>query len=654
VRLRDFGDLGTETSDGAMAVSPDGHTLAIQLRQGQPETNDYCTALVVVPVDGSDAPRAIADTGDIVPSTTALYGMDDMTLGAPQTEPVVWSPDGAWIAFVKTHADGADIWRIRPDGSGATLVYASLVPVDGLAWTPDGKRLVFASTPGLVEARRKIAEEGLSGFHYDARFWPLAGMTPHPLAASVPTVDQTIDLGSGAIVEAGPSDAALLAPVSGPPWPAGTRVGVTSARGDLTAWTVADHPGWVHAPLILHARGRGRDLTCADEACRDVTGLWLLRDQRSLLFLHRDGVARSRTSLYRWTPGQGRPRRLLGTDDAIFGCHQAGDELLCAHESSIRPRAVVRIDGRSGAIATLFDPNPEWRTLTLGHVERLTWRNGSGVETFGDLVLPLGYRPGMRVPLIVVQYESRGFLRGGTGDDYPIQLYAAHGFAVLSFNRPPFVALADGPKPVAEFGRLDQQGWADRRSVQSSLETIIGQLAALGIVDPARVGITGLSDGASTSTFALIHSHLFAAAAISTCCEDSGIMENLGEGFANAYAGLGYPRAGQEPANFWTATSLDLHSADRPIPILVQASDTEARMGLRTFSVLKNAGWPIDIYVFTGESHMKIQPAHRLALFERSLGWFERWLDVGRQAPVADNAHAQSSQPAAQASTSTH
>ena len=38
--------------------------------------------------------------------------------------------------------------------------------------------------------------------------------------------------------------------------------------------------------------------------------------------------------------------------------------------------------------------------------------------------------------MVVVQYDTRGFLRGGTGDEYPIQAFANRGYAVLSFRRP--------------------------------------------------------------------------------------------------------------------------------------------------------------------------------------------------------------------------
>src|SRR3546814_13128841 len=67
---------------------------------------------------------------------------------------------------------------------------------------------------------------------------------------------------------------------------------------------------------------------------------------------------------------------------------------------------------------------------------RLRWINRFGLQAIGDLVIPDPSRPSKPYPLVVVQYDTRGFLRGGTGDEYPIQALAASGFAVLSVSRP--------------------------------------------------------------------------------------------------------------------------------------------------------------------------------------------------------------------------
>jgi hypothetical protein len=55
-----------------------------------------------------------------------------------------------------------------------------------------------------------------------------------------------------------------------------------------------------------------------------------------------------------------------------------------------------------------------------------------------------------------------------------------------------------------------------QRSHFNALNTMLAQLITRGLVDPNRIGITGLSDGAENVAYALIHSSKFAAAAVST------------------------------------------------------------------------------------------------------------------------------------------
>ncbi len=127
----------------------------------------------------------------------------------------------------------------------------------------------------------------------------------------------------------------------------------------------------------------------------------------------------------------------------------------------------------------VWEPNPELSRVQLAKAERLHWKNDVGIESFGDLVLPPDHRSGQRHPLVIVQYESRGFLRGGTGDEYPIQVLAANGFAVLSVQRPRDVAHIT-TRTIEEYERENNKGWADRRSVLSSVEKGVDLLEARG------------------------------------------------------------------------------------------------------------------------------------------------------------------------------
>lgn len=63
-----------------------------------------------------------------------------------------WSPNGAWIAFVRSRAAGSGLYIIRPDGTGLTHVSSDLEL--GLStypdWSPDGSRILYHGSPSSL------------------------------------------------------------------------------------------------------------------------------------------------------------------------------------------------------------------------------------------------------------------------------------------------------------------------------------------------------------------------------------------------------------------------------------------------------------------------------------------------------------------------
>jgi dipeptidyl aminopeptidase/acylaminoacyl peptidase len=322
------------------------------------------------------------------------------------------------------------------------------------------------------------------------------------------------------------------------------------------------------------------------------------------------------------------------TEDLFLNCVPTEGALTCLREGSLQPRRLERLDPVSGRRDILFDPNPEFAKLTLGRVERLRSRNSFGLASFADLVLPVGYMPGRRYPLVVVQYVSRGFLRGGTGDDYPIQAFANRGFAVLSVDKPDAVGLK-ATTDFLEADRINLKDFADRRSVLEAVEAPVRIAIERGIADPARIGITGLSDGSSTAGFALLHSKLFSAFAMSSCCWDTNLAMRVGPSAARQFYYMGYPKItddSEAAKAFWNQIAFSPNARRIRAAILVQVPDDEYLSALQSFTALRELGRPIDLYVFPDEHHVKWQPAHRLAVYARSIDWFDYWLN-GIKAP---------------------
>ena len=630
-RMRDIGPVGPSAIDARLfTVSPDGRHVAFQLRQADPGRNSYCLAMVVQELRTGAKPRVVDVGGDFIRIHHDLQGMADFPSGMARPITARWSADGRWIAFLKRVGDTTQVWRAEINGRRSEPITRSEDDVEDFRLTSDGQTLIYSARPALAAAYAAIANEALSGFHYDDRYVPLSRSRPYP-AAPVPRVVYAQNIKTGPLRKASEAEASQLpvSPVSEASWHASRTS--DGRRAWLAVPSTTFYPSFGR---LTADDARGQPVTCADVTCDNVSGPWWTTAGR-VRFFRREGWADGSTAIYEWAPGADAPRRLYVTDDVLVDCEPSGDGLLCLREGSLTPRRLERLDPLTGERQIVFDPNPEFGSLTLGRTERLHLSNSFGRPSIADLVLPVGYQHGVRYPLIVVQYDTRGFLRGGTGDDYPIQAFANRGYAVLSVSRPKMVSLESSGGDVVALERGNLAGFDHRRSALSSIEAGVRLVIERGIADPARIGITGMSDGSTIAAFALLHSDLFTVAALSQCCFDETFPARVGPAAARHYISVGYPRMTDGADSFWDRISLVRNARSIRTPILIQVSDDEYMSAINTYTALREVNAQIDMFVFPDERHVKWQPAHRLAIYRRTIDWFDYWL-MDRSSIVPD------------------
>ena len=627
VRLVDIGQQDPRGARAHFALSPDGTSVAVNLKSADPDTNRYCLRLVVVAMDGSGLLRELDRGGEFIRNDFQLRDFSSVKAGYDRPNPPRWSPDGTRIAFLKRIGSSTQAWVVAADGETPARQISFLPDdVDSVAWTSDGIGLVVGTRPGIRLEAEAIAREAPNGFLFDERFSPNLARRPIPTGAAA-TQYQVVSLADGNVRSATPDEAARLGselPASAPPE---ARIYAGGADG---------HRAWVEpknseqllstTQLVMTKPGGGR-LVCDTKDCEGIRSLWWSADGQSLLAMQWTGWATSQTALVRWDVTEPRPRQILLTDDMLIGCMPAGGEVLCAREGADRPRRLVAIDTSSEAERVVFDPNPQLHGKTFGRVQRLRFTDPNGLEGLADLVLPPDHRSGEKHPLVVVQYRSDGFLRGGTGDEVPIHVLANRGFAVLSFARPYPRRPAATAKTDDELVRTSRVNWLSRRVVQTSLETAIDIAIESGAVDPERMGISGFSDGSSTVQWALINSSLFKVATMGSCCEDLfSFAYAAGPRFGQLIRTPGYRFFETGSEKDWKPMSLVLNVDKVHTPILIQAADSEFQSGLDVVTTYALRGRPMELFVLNDETHVKWQPAHRQAIYRRSVDWFEFWL----------------------------
>lgn len=618
IELRDFGiAIDVPGGEPPYSLSPGGDRLAMLLRRADVEHNSYCIGLLVIDLATGD--RQLLDVGGEPTLIVAdMHGLADQGTGAFDALRPLWSSDGQWIAYQRRIAGVTQLWRVRSDGGASKQVTHGTRDVRRFFWTADGEHLVYA----VREAPDEDSNGG--GYLYDDSSWPLSSSAPQP-PATLKFEYRTVEADSGTDRAATSEEKRHLFPSSDSRLPPDVMLHAESETGAL-AWTQRPH-GQYLGPKPLHARIGSEQFDCKDAACSDrIIGLWAW-DDGGFLFLRDWGTQRrGEVEFFRWQPDEA-PVSLYRTTDPLNGCLRQGSSFLCGRESATQPRRLVRITPETGQSQVVFDPNPEFGALEFGAVARLTARADDGAPAFADLVLPPEHEVGERHPLVIVQYNTRGFLRGGTGDEYPVHLLAARGYAVLSFQRPTPPAYGSAADSHTDYQRVNMRDFADRRRVFSALEALVDDASATGAVDQSRIAITGLSDGIATIQWALLHSDRYRTAILSTCCEDpSTVAFAAGPAFAEEALAWGYPPPGAVDVPFWREYSL-ARNADRvAAPILIQAADREYRLALETVAMLRQANKPIELHVFPDEYHIKWQPRHRLAIYRRVLDWLDFWL----------------------------
>jgi hypothetical protein len=185
-RLRDIGMPGYSVPDQSpFTISPDHKMVAFTIRQADPVANTYCQGLYVADLAKPGSARQVDEGGEVIYYTiNDLRGLVNSS-GTPAIITPAWSPDGRWIAYLKRINHVSQIWRVRVGGSFAKAVTTLDIDAEAVVWSSDGRRLIFSIRPALADLRRKIDEEGRTGYRQDRRVIPVAGAKPLPQVRSV-------------------------------------------------------------------------------------------------------------------------------------------------------------------------------------------------------------------------------------------------------------------------------------------------------------------------------------------------------------------------------------------------------------------------------------------------------------------------------------
>ncbi|WP_123137462.1 Atxe2 family lasso peptide isopeptidase [Xanthomonas sp. CFBP 7698] len=624
------------TDFASPVVSPDGTLVAFRVMRASVERNSDAADWYVQRMNGTAPARRVGDGG--VPLRDSA--------GVPQPAVPVWSPDGRWIYYRAMLEGGIDVWRASVDGAAAERVSEGDADVREFWLSADGDTLSYSTGPTRTEVAAMELREYDAGIRVD-RTTPLgqglfrSGYTEgRPatqrlgvmfnrvcLADALPDRWHRVQLATGVVRDGAAQDrpSAPLAPadlaVDVPDAWKLERDPATGRIAVLTRSAAATDAPRVVMGLLQDAKTR-RWSPCTAQACSGTAisaAQWRPGTDEVVFTVtaYDDGFAQS---LHRWNVVTGEVQPVASSSGMFAGedrwgagrCGVSTAALACVTADAGRPPRLERVDLQTGARTILFDPNAALaQDLADLPVELLRWQDAQG-QWFTGQFHRARHTGGAPSPLFVTYYRCMGFLRGGSGDEWPLAAMAEQGIATLCINAPAF------PADASERYGLGL----------SAVTSAVDLLASRGRIDRHRVGMGGISFGSEVTMWTLLHSRLLSAASLASPTTSPLyrlLGSNIGDPFLSLLRSNWQLGAPDETPAQWQAISPTGNLQKIHAPLLMQFAEQEYMHGL-DYAIPLMQAHRADLYIFPDEPHNKFQPRHKLAVYQRNLDWFRFWL----------------------------
>ncbi len=646
-------DLWNLPRVGTPQAAPDGRWAVVPVTTYLVEKNEPRTRLWRVALDGEATPVALT------------------TPDASAADPRV-SPDGTQLAFTRKDAEGKAQLMLMPLAGGEARRLTTMpLGVFDPRWLPDGSGIVFVGpvirghfTPAATAAeiqrraadpvKAHVTEERLYRY-WDT--WLTTGEVPHLFVHDLASGTQR-DLAPDSTVWfefMDPSGQYDLSPdgreiaLAGISFDAERSLVVSRlytvpvAGGALTCLT-AGHPaddlrpryspdggtivyGMTHDPLfyadhvrlMVYDRANGTHTERWGDDALSPTAWEFATDGTLVFAAEQDG----RVRLFAHDTPAASPRALTDLG-AVAGFTLAkGGRVLFSHQDLAHPAeawACSCAPGDGAPVRLTHFTDEVAARYALGEVRELTLAGALGetVQTF--VVLPPGFEPGRKYPLVHVVHGGPHLI---SSDQFHArwnpQLFAAPGYVVALVN------FQGSTSWGQDFAQRIQGEWAARpfADVMAATDALI----ALGFVDETRMAATGGSYGGYMMCWIAGHTDRFRCVV-----NHAGVSDLMGQYASDVTQGRGRATGGEaweglEKQDRWSPVRF---ASGMTTPMLVLHGERDYRVpvgqGLLVYGLLKAKGVPARLVYFPDENHWILKPQNALLWYREVHGWLHRWL----------------------------
>ncbi|MEA2720963.1 MAG: hypothetical protein QOJ39_2827, partial [Candidatus Eremiobacteraeota bacterium] len=534
-----------------------------------------------------------------------------------------WRPDGAGFAYLaeddppKTKAPEdfvpafpvtdehfltrepsrpAHAWTVGADGKGAKqITKGELSPTaDGadLRWTPDASSLVMTMQPDPVFA--------------------------HLTKSRTMVVD--VATGTARAVRPDAHDGAFA----------------LSHDGKRIALAVPRHGSmYLQSDADVRELADGREVESAAAIDRNTHWFEFAADDKSLLVATADGV---RNVLWNYPLG-GKPSRVdlgdvdfdpdatIASNGTIAFVGQRRDDPNEIYVLPVNAIANVNANANTTAPRKLTNENAFLAGYALAKRDRFDWTSDDGTPVNGVLTYPAGYQPGKKYPLVLDIHGgpvSTSTWNFGTVEGALCQILAARGYLVLQPN----------------YRGSDNQGDAFLNAIVPHVTSGPGRdnlagveaLKKMGIVDEARIGVSGWSGGGLQTAWLVGHASFWRAAVAGAGVYDwwqQAVLADINEQFAIDFLGGASPWTKEGRATFAAESPITYAGAIRT-PLLILSDTGDQRVPIAQsyalYHALHDRGRTVKFVAFPRGGHFPTDPVGRETVLRQWTAWFDRWM----------------------------
>ena len=489
-----------------------------------------------------------------------------------------------WVIEVGTLDDAPELlFNLSGEGSGENVsvdksqrLTVGDFHVNEPHWSPDGKQIVFVSTPS-------------------------------------PKADDTMFNGTVHVVDIESRDVRKLTAHTG---------GESSPRWSPDGGQIA----YLHSPAgygqkdlhVTSAEGGASTNLTATQLDRNADVPTWSSEGGTIYFIAMDRVRRQ---LYCASKVEDEIRQITCGDCVIeeISIADDGDRFLCTRSEPYAPADVWVGSVRTGEMKRLTKLNPQLENFALGEVRVIRWQSSDGLEIEGLLCLPVGYEAGKSYPLIV---EPHGGPRSSRdlGFKPTWHYFSGGGFAYFAPN------FRGGDGYGNDFATANYNDWGggDYQDIMTGVDFLIEQ----GIADPDHLIVGGSSYGGYMTSWIITHTNRFKAA-----CNICGVI-NLVSFYAQtdipSFMRLYFAGPPSQGLELYRERSPISHVDRAQTPTLILHGEEDIRVPLpqseEFYAGLKAVGVETVFVKYLREGHSIGEPRHQLDMFKCQLAWYNKYV----------------------------